>query len=106
MGFLRNCKVFCEVSYKKSCVLIHLLKFIRETVRQNQTNMAGSGIQEGNKELKSSQSGKHQFVEFFIESYINENLFEGDSCNDFDNFKLNFREVWIPGENHETKIKS
>lgn len=64
MGFLKNCKVFCELEYKKSSILIHLLQCIREAVSsQNTINMTGSSLQEGSKDLKSSQGAKYaQFV--------------------------------------------
>ena len=59
------------------------------------------------KDLSSPTLNKNNlFVDSLMTEYINDAIFLDSEALNFDNFKLNFREAWIPAENHRAKTKS
>ncbi len=54
----------------------------------------------------SPQKPQPEFAEWLLENYVNGELLGAGEMNNFEHFKLNFGETWIPAEDHNVKIKS
>ena len=54
----------------------------------------------------TSTSKTNLLIDSLWAEYVNDALFADEDILSFENFKLNFRDAWIPAENHFAKKKS
>jgi hypothetical protein len=92
---------------EKAYIIIHVLECIRDTVALN--CMSNSGMYDSREKEQRGGSISIKaapFTDYIMENFINKKLLEGEASLDFEAFKLNFSQVEMPGESHDTNLKS